>query len=228
MTGRTSTRLFCFILLGMAACNRPGPAPVQGGVTQQGVPTSPSSVRTSSEAEAMIFRGPGFEVTKPAGWHIVTPKDHVENLARVADTDAALAEILKHSSIPAATFSKYKLPYDDVSPSFKIIIRQVGAFEGKSPVEIMSAVLPAMTGALPNAVVKQLPTEATVSGLPAAYARIDYDMSIAGKSYPTVSEGWLVVTDGLIYLIGTGTRQDEATGTRSEIRSILSTLKIDP
>jgi len=45
--------------------------------------------------------------------------------------------------------------------------------------------------------------------------------------FPTASELWIVPRGDYFFLIGAGTRQDEKTGGRDEIRSILGTVRIE-
>jgi len=74
-----------------------------------------------------------------------------------------------------------------------------------------------------------LPTDTTVAGLKAAYLRIHYSLAIPdGRCFPTCSELWVVPRGRFFFMIGAGTRQDEATGTRSEIRAIINSLVIEP
>jgi hypothetical protein len=57
--------------------------------------------------------------------------------------------------------------------------------------------------------------------------RINYSLQIPdGRSFPTTSEMWIVPKGNYFYMIGAGTRQDEKTGSRREIRQILDSVKI--
>ena len=80
------------------------------------------------------------------------------------------------------------------------------------------------------AAVAQVPaSDAVVSGLKGAYARIDFTLEATGVgSFPTTSELWIIPRGDYLFIMGAGTRQDEKTGSRAEIRAILDTVRIDP
>ena len=46
-----------------------------------------------------------------------------------------------------------------------------------------------------------------------------------GQAFPACSEMWILPRGDFFFLIGAGSREDERTGTREEIRGILATLK---
>jgi hypothetical protein len=68
----------------------------------------------------------------------------------------------------------------------------------------------------------------SVSGLAGAYVRVHYTLQTAeNASFPTASELWIVPRGDFFFMIGAGTRQDEKTGTRAEIASIIQSVKIE-
>lgn len=171
----------------------------------------------------------GIEVAKPEGWQHLTAEANAQNLRNIEMDDKEFQEMVaKYASAPVVAFSKYAEPYPDLNPTFKVNLRPAGQLAGRSATDVLAIVIPTFKKISADLVVEEGPTETTVSGLPAAYVRLNYTMSAAGMQFPITSEIWIVPRGKFFFLIGAGTRQDEATGTRAEIRSILESVKIDP
>jgi hypothetical protein len=74
----------------------------------------------------------------------------------------------------------------------------------------------------------QPPMEVEVAQIPSAYARINYSLrTYTVETFPTTSKVWIVPRGDYFFLIGAGTRQDEKTGTRTEIHAIVDSIKIE-
>ena len=188
-----------------------------------------SSIACAQPGETVVNKTLGLEVTKPAGWQFLTAEANAENLRSVHPDDKELQEAFrKYATAPVVAFSKFAEPYPDLNPSFKINVRPLGQLAGRSAKEILAIVLPTLNRIFPDLKVEQEPTETVVSGLPAAYARLQYTLVAGEQRFATVSELWIVPRKSYFFMIGAGTRQDEANGTRAEIQSILATVKIDP
>jgi hypothetical protein len=187
-----------------------------------------SAVAHAQSDEVVTNRTVGLEITKPAAWQHVTAEATVENFRNVEMKDKEFQEaVVKYATAPVFAFAKYPEPYPDINPSFKINLRSAGQLAGRSGSEILALILPTLQNAFADFVMQEGPTETMVSGLPASYARFNYTLSAGGAEYPTTSEIWIVPRGNFFFLIGAGTRQDEATGSRAEIRSILDSVKID-
>jgi hypothetical protein len=178
-----------------------------------------------------VFRSPtaGFQLTKPSEWTYVTATQNLENIKAVKLSDEEFhAAMQKFATAPLVAMMKYPEPYDDVNPSFKVNIKPYGGLKGKTPEELINLVIPQFQRIFKDFVLVQAPTEAVVSGMKSAYARMNYTMEIPdGRTFPTTSELWIVPRGDYFFMIGAGTRQDEKTGTREEIRAILETVKIE-
>ena len=171
----------------------------------------------------------GFTVTKPASWQFFTAEQNLENLKRVDMGDKQFQELVtKYATAPLVMMAKYPEPYDDLNPSFKVNIKPLGRMKGQDPKKILGAVVKGLKRMFKDLRMVQPPSDTTVSGLNAAHMRVDYSLSIPdGRSFPTASEMWIVPRGDYLFMIGTGTRQDEKTGTRAAIQTILKTVKID-
>jgi hypothetical protein len=141
--------------------------------------------------------------------------------------DRQLQELaIRYASTPIIAMSKYKEPYEDLNPSFKINVRPLGSFAGHSPEEVLNAAIPTFRRMFGDLHIDYAPTRTTLSGKPAAYTRLSYTLRAGGGEYPTVSEIWVVPSGPVFFMIGTGTRADEKNGSRAEARAIVDSLRI--
>jgi len=177
-----------------------------------------------------VFRNPtaGLEVTKPAVWVFLTAEQNADNLKRTELSDQEFrAAMAKYATVPMVAMAKYPEPYPDLNPSFKVNMRSLGDLKGSSAVEITNLVVPQLQRAFADAKLVQPPKEVTISGLKAAYARIDYTLRAGVEQFPTASELWIIPRGDFFFIVGAGTRQDEKSGTRAEIETIVKSLKLD-
>jgi len=170
----------------------------------------------------------GFEITKPAGWQFITAEQNLENIKRTTLNDSEFhAAMLKYATAPLVAMTKYAEPFDDVNPSLKVNIKPLGQLKGMTATAIINLITPQFQKVLKDFVVVEPPMAVTVSELSGAYMRMNYSMQIPdGRTFPTTSELWIVPRGEYFFMIGAGSRQDEKTGLRSEIQSILSTVRI--
>ena len=71
----------------------------------------------------------------------------------------------KYATAPLVAMTKYREPYDDVNPSFKVNVKPYGGLQEKSPEEIISPVVPQFQKTFRDFALVQPPTEAVVSGI---------------------------------------------------------------
>lgn len=180
-------------------------------------------------AEIVANETLGIRVAKPDGWHVLTAEANAENLARVRLDDKQMQEaVARYANAPVIAFSKYEEPYEDLNPSFKVTVRPMGALAGRSAVEILDMIVPTLKTTFSDAIIRQPATEVTVSGKPAAYARIDYTLKAGELAFPTASEMWIVPRGSHFFIIGVGRRQDEKNGTRIETQAIVDSIVLTP
>lgn len=165
----------------------------------------------------------------PDGWHVLTAEDNARNLNKLKFSDAELEAALKQRGpVPLIAFSKYQEPHDDLNPSFKIIARPLGNLSGRSPVEILALILPSLKQSFADARIIKDAEPTMVSGFPAAYAQLSYTLATETDSYETTSELWIVPRGSHFFMLGAGTRTDEANGSRMEIADIVHSVRIEP
>lgn len=181
--------------------------------------------------EPSVFSNPtaGFTVTKPVGWHYVTAEQNLNNIKATQINDKEFqAAMVKYATTPMVVMTKYKEPYDDVNPSFKVNIKPLGQFKGRDSKEIIGIILPQFQKLFKDFVLVQPPINVTVGGISSAYTRINYTMDVAGiGALPITSELWIIPRGDYFFMVGAGTRQDEKTGSRKEVESIINTIVIE-
>lgn len=172
----------------------------------------------------------GFEVTKPDTWHFVTARQNRENLERIQLSDEEFRKLmLKYARTPLVAMTKYREPYDDLNPTFKVNVRPYGRLEGADPKQILTLVSSQLGHLFKGFKIVQQPTDDVVSGITSGYMRATYSLQTPdGRTFPTTSEMWIVPRGDYFFMIGSGTRQDEKTGSRDEVRKILESVKIGP
>lgn len=184
---------------------------------------------TSESPEANHFNAiaVGFQVSKPATWRFVSAEENLENLARPAMDNSKFRELmLKYTTDPLVAMAKFDEPFPDLNPTFRVNIKPFGALPSRDPKAVLTAIMPQLQKIFTGSTVVQGATYVEVAGIKSAYTRINYTMRAEGKEFPTTSELWIVPREDFFFMIGAGTRQDEKTGSRNEIQSILDSVKI--
>ena len=186
---------------------------------------------TFGGAAAEVFKNVtvGFELDKPASWHFITADQNLDNIKRTQMGDKEFQQMVqRYATAPLVAITKYPEPYDDLNPSFKVNIKPFGKFKGIDPKELLSMIATQFRNLFKDYTMAQAPTDVKVSGITSGYMRVNYVLQTqTGREFPTTSELWIVPRGDYFFMIGAGTRQDEATGSRKEVAGILSTVRID-
>ncbi|HUE91090.1 hypothetical protein [Pseudomonas sp.] len=170
----------------------------------------------------------GLKVTKPTDWQFLSADENLENLKKIELNDQEFQQLMqKYATAPLVAMMKYPEPYDDLNPSFKVNIKPLGQLKGVDPKQILNLFLPQFQKMFKDFVLAQEPIDEKLSGLNAAYMRVNYSIAIPdGREFPTTSELWIIPRGDYFFMVGAGTRQDEKTGSRGEIKEILNSLVI--
>ncbi len=170
----------------------------------------------------------GISLTKPGNWHFLSIARHYENLKNTRlGSEQFKNMVLKHASAPLVVLTRHREPFNDLNPSLKISFKPLGRLKGIDPKRILFAFATNFRRIFKDFRLVQKPKNTTLSGLRAAYMRVDYTARTrSGLSFPTSSEMWIVPRGDYFFLLGAGTRQDEKTGSRAEIRKIIRSIRI--
>jgi len=170
----------------------------------------------------------GFRMRKPTSWHYLTAEEHRANLKRADFADPAFKDLVaRYARTPFLAITKHKEPHDDLNPSVRVNAREAGTLKGMAPEKVVEIMASTFARMFKDYSVAEGPVATKVSGHAAGYIRVNYTHEADGRKWPTTSELWIVPRGDLHFIIGAGTRQDEKSGTRKEVRSIIDTIKID-
>ena len=135
--------------------------------------------------------------------------------------------VTRYARTPFLAITKHKEPYNDLNPSLRVNAREAGNLKGMPPEKVVELSASAFSRMFKDYAVAEGPLATKLSGHPAGYMRVNYTHEAGGRGWRTTSELWIVPRGDLVFIIGVGTRQDEKSGTRKEVRSIVDTIKID-
>lgn len=189
-----------------------------------------ATVQAAAEEDTNTFLSEtlGVSVTKPESWRWISSDEYFRNLERAEWNDKDFEELLRtRATAPLAAIMKFPEPFDDVNPSFKINVKPYGSLKGYDPKDILKLITPQFQKSFLDFNVVEPPRDVMVSEIKSGYMMMNYTMKIPdGRAFPITSELWVVPRERMFFIIGSGTRTDETTGTRAEIKEILDTLKI--
>ena len=166
----------------------------------------------------------GFRVTKPESWRVGNAEDNLRNLERINLTDDEFHKLLlQFTTTPLIVFMKHEEPYDDVNPSFKVLMKPLGKLDGSNPLKIVDMVVRPIKRLFSNFTV-QTRKEVFVGGLKAAYVHVEFELATqTGLTFQVSSELWVVPKDRHFFLIGGGTKLGDMDA-KKEIREIVESI----
>lgn len=172
----------------------------------------------------------GFYIAKPSSWQFLTAQQNLDNIKQMRFADADLKALaVKYATAPLVLIVKHPEPFADFNPTVKVMIKPMGRFKGQNAKAILASTIPPLQRGLRDFAVTLPPSDTMVSGIPAAHGQFTYVMETnAGDTFPAASEVWVVPRGDYFFAISAGTRQDQATGSRSEVQRIINTVRIDP
>ena len=170
----------------------------------------------------------GVSVVKPPDWSVMRKLETLDNLPATNAKEAVLKMVAKLVTVPLVILTKYKEPYDDINPTFTLDAIHRYDFNVSSPKAVVEAVAAEASVRYEDMRIVQGPEETTVNGRDAGYVGFNYTMKVPdGRTFPVRGEIWVILRNPYVFLITAGTRQDEKTGTRDEIKGILNSLVIE-
>ena len=182
----------------------------------------------AAETNTFTTQTLGFSITKPAHWRFIAQDQGAENLGRPGSSDPKVQKG-SESPPPMVVLTKYPEPYDQVNPSVKVNVRPLGNFDGANPSALLEMILPTLQKSLRNLKVLEKPAPVRFAGLNAAHLKVTYTLAPkAGRSFPAISELWVVPRGKVFFFIGTAHSANATRADREELQQILRSVKIDP
>jgi hypothetical protein len=166
----------------------------------------------------------GIQLRTPPGWHLVDPALNLKAFKSLKFDERELRTAQRgYSSKLLCILNKYPPSFRGLNPTLKIDSKPA---EGKTPMEMMTSLVPLFQRSLRQLVVVRAPTEVTLGGVTGAYFQGTYQVQTRRNSYPTSSELWILPHRGGFLVIGVNTLQDEKDGARQEMLEALSSLEL--
>jgi hypothetical protein len=134
---------------------------------------------------------------------------------------------VRNAFVPFFAISKFEGPYDGINPSVGVNVREAGTQKGMPPPKLMDSIVPIFSKRFKDFSVAEGPMEVQVSSHPAGYLRMNFTDEAKGSPGQVTYEAWVVVRGNLMFTISAITREDEANGTRQEVKEIIDTIKIE-
>jgi hypothetical protein len=202
-------------------------APPQARGDDAGAP--PDSIGTASDAaDSSLFRSPTarVEVRKPATWVFADLQTVMKQRATARLTDEDLDRYVKeHASAPLVAAMKHPEPYDDLNPSFQLLVRPAGALEGQSATAIMGMIETGLRGMLVDFKTVEPVRAIEVGGKNAARLTATYVVSNPeGREFPTRSTLVVIPEGKLLYQIGFSGPPEGADRLGDEIEEVLGSV----
>ncbi len=178
----------------------------------------------SSTFESKAF---GFKITKPDGWEFVSSEENREIVESMQTDDENIKNlVLKRLQDPLVTIMKAPTSVD-LYPGIKVATKPYQEVKASDPKGALELVLLGFQKLFKNHSLTQPPIDTSVDNSPAAYMRVDYSMTAPdGQVIPATLETWVVPRPDYFFLIGATSRQDEKTGSRDEISTIIESIEL--
>ena len=190
-----------------------------------------ASVSQSSPAQSENrYSNPtlGISVLKPAGWRFITKQEVLDSFAPSDARSAVIKMLAKYADTPLVVMAKYKEPYDDVNPIFQVDIRPLNQLNASDTETLAKAAVGPIALLYQDVNIVQGPENVMLRGRKAGYVAFNYSMKVPdGRIFPIRGEIWTIPKTTYCFIVTAGTRPDEKTGTRGEIKDILDSLVIE-
>jgi hypothetical protein len=122
--------------------------------------------------------------------------------------------------------TKHEEPYDKLNPSIQMLTRPLGPWEGRSSIEILSALLSALGSQSQDLEVIDKPHVVDVAGQSAARATVRYTgLARDGQEYPTQATVVIVARRNVVYKLGFLGTPEGPDLLMKEVDSVLGTVR---
>jgi len=178
---------------------------------------------TNNLYEAQLL---GLSINKPASWDFITSEESKAMLSSTKLEDKDMEDLVSvfYKPIVAIVKERWQLPI----PSVSITVNPDEDSPNISPVEVLQGLSKMGYSSFKDYSIINKPEEIEIDGHKAAYMKAHYTSEIWGdtKLYPTSYETWIVPRQGYFFMIGAVSSQSEDQTTRSEIVSIIKSIKL--
>lgn len=164
---------------------------------------------------------------KPAGWTFQTLQTALENRAKVKLKDAEFEQALTQlASAPLMIAMRHSEPYEKLNPTVQVIVRPAATLEGKSGVEIMTMVAPALARQFADFAMVDSVRAVTVGERPGARMTVRYTLKTQdGREFPTQATIVMIPRGKALYQIGFSGPAEGPEVIGTEVDSVLASIR---
>ncbi len=169
----------------------------------------------------------GLSISKPASWEFITAEESRERISLNKLEDESIEKlVLLFGSRPIVSMikSRRQIPL----PSSQITVNPLYDDMSNSPTDILRRVSRMAPNAFKNYSIINPPSEIEIDGHKAAYMKAHYTAQFwdENEKYPICYETWIILRQGYFFMISAVSSQSEDNKTRSEIASIIKSIKL--
>ena len=170
----------------------------------------------------------GISIAPPAGWHVMSMQQVLDNRAKVRVPDDRLQAGLQSATAPLFVFAKYSEPHAGLNPTIQVVLRPRPASLPESATAILAATVPTLQRTFPDFRFVESIRSTDVAGMPAATMRTTYTLrTAAGGAHKVLARTWLVPRGQFLFLIGMSGTVDGEDVAESEFTTALASITID-
>jgi hypothetical protein len=180
-----------------------------------------------ADTNTFISQTAGIKITKPAHWNFIGLEAIKENREKVKLQDKKMDEGVKKANAPLVAIMKYKEPYDDINPSFQVLVRPLGTLAGKTAAEIWSIMIPGLQKAYKDFKVLKKPHDIEIDGKKASEIEISYAVETQdGRQFKSQSRMIMWLKENHMYQFGMSFPQKASHADLSELDGIVKSIKL--
>ena len=170
----------------------------------------------------------GISIVPPAGWHVTSMQQVMQNRSQMRLPDEQLQAGLQRATAPLFVFSKYQEPHAALNPTVQVVLRPRPASLPNSPTALLGVATATLQKAFPDFRFVDPIQDARVSGLRAAYMKATYTLRTAGGGeHRVLSRTWLVPRGSFMFLVGMSGAPEGPDLSEAEFAEALKSVLID-
>ena len=171
----------------------------------------------------------GISLAAPAGWHVVSMQQVMENRSKVRLPDSQLQAGLQRAAAPLFVFAKYPEPSTTLNPTFQVVLRPAAAPPGTPATTILAGAAQTLQQIYPDFRFVEPIQTAVVSRMPAAYMKATYTLRTQqGNAHNVLARTWLVPRGATMFLIGMSGPVQGPDVSEREFAEAFASIQIEP
>jgi hypothetical protein len=217
--------VLALIILPFGGCTNPGHTTAASLPAVTAVPAAANNnLKMVDSYEAKLL---GLSISKPASWDSISSEESKERISSVKLEDEDIKNlVMLFASRPIVSIIKdrYKIPL----PAVQITVNPKENSPDISSTAVLRRLAEIGPDAFKNYSIVNQPIEIEIDGHKAGYMKAYYTGQYEDdpRLYPVSYETWVIPRNGYYFMISAVSSQNEDAKTRSEIASIIKSIKL--